>query len=368
MEGLGFTLLLGMAPAPSDLVDAVDQIEVECSLEEASAFRVRFAIDQTDIGDWSILETDPFVPFLPVSIRLQRGILPPEALINGYVSQHHVTYADDPGASTLEVSGLDATALMNLEEKVVAWPNMPDSAVASSIFAQHQLVPRVDVTSPVLVEPEGTTIQRGTDIRFLRGLARRNGFDCYVQPDALTGVDTGHFGARSLFGTPDAVISANFGDDTNVSDLQISYDLAAPTTAIATGLDATTMTAQPAQAPVALELPLGLEGTLTRERPQALVRPSDIGLPRTPELQRALQAMVDRSTWSVVARGTVGLDVPTLRPGGTINVRGCGRLYNGSYFVTRVRHVIDDESYEQHFEARRNAVSMTGAEVFVEFA
>ena len=60
MEGLGFTLLLGMAPAPSDLVDAVDQIEVECSLEEASAFRVRFAIDQTDIGDWSILETDPF--------------------------------------------------------------------------------------------------------------------------------------------------------------------------------------------------------------------------------------------------------------------------------------------------------------------
>ena len=49
-----------MAPAPSDLVDAVDQIEVECSLEEASVFRVRFAIDQTDIGDWSILETDPF--------------------------------------------------------------------------------------------------------------------------------------------------------------------------------------------------------------------------------------------------------------------------------------------------------------------
>ena len=137
-----------------------------------------------------------------------------------------MTYADDPGASTLEVSGLDATALMNLEEKVVAWPNMPDSAVASSIFAQHQLVPRVDVTSPVLVEPEGTTIQRGTDIRFLRRLARRNGFDCYVQPDALTGVDTGHFRARSLFGTPDAVLPSNFGDDTNVSDFQISYDLA----------------------------------------------------------------------------------------------------------------------------------------------
>ena len=64
---LAFTLLVGMAPAPSDLVDAVDHIEVECSLEEASAFRVRFAISQTRIGDWNILETDPFVPFMPVS-------------------------------------------------------------------------------------------------------------------------------------------------------------------------------------------------------------------------------------------------------------------------------------------------------------
>ena len=47
--------------------------------------------------------------------------------------------------------------------------------------------------SPVLIEPEGTTIQRGTDIRFLRRLARRNGFDCYVQPEPLSGLDVGHF-------------------------------------------------------------------------------------------------------------------------------------------------------------------------------
>ncbi len=368
MDGAGFTLLVDEAPAPAELVDAVEAIEVESSLEEASAFRVRFGIGQTDIGDWSILETDPFLPLVPVSIRLQRGLLPPEALVNGYVSEHAVTYADEPGASTLEVSGLDGTSLMNLEEKVVAWPNMPDSAIAASIFSRYEIVTKADPSPAVLVEPDGTTIQRGSDIRFLRRLARRNGFDCYVAPEPLSGVDVGHFHGRSLVGLPDAVLSVNFGDETNVWDFRIRYELTRPAAAVASGLDTTTKTAQPAHALAALEFPLGLEGTLQRELPPALVLPADTGLPRTPELQRAAQAIVDRSTWSVVAEGTVGLDVPTLRPGALIGVRGCGRLYNGYYLVTRVRHAIEPGNYEQHFEARRNAVSMTGAEVFVDVA
>ncbi len=48
-----------------------------------------------------------------------------------------------------------------------------------------------------------------------------------------------------------------------------------------------------------------------------------------------------------------------------MNVRGAGRLYNGSYFVTRVQHVIDAAGYTQPFEAQRNAVTMTGAELYV---
>ena len=49
-----------------------------------------------------------------------------------------------------------------------------------------------------------------------------------------------------------------------------------------------------------------------------------------------------------------------------MDVRGAGRVYNGSYFVTRVTHTITDDGYTQRFEARRNAVTMTGAELYVE--
>jgi hypothetical protein len=68
-----------------------------------------------------------------------------------------------------------------------------------------------------------------------------------------------------------------------------------------------------------------------------------------------------------MAEGTVGMDVPAMRPGGLVSIRGAGRLYNGSYLLTRVRHTIAQGCvYQQRFEARRNAVSETGAEIYVE--
>jgi hypothetical protein len=366
--GAGYTLLVAMVPAPPPLVEAVQEIEIETSIDVASVFRIRFGITQTEIGDWSILDLDPFRPFVPVQIRIQRGLGPPEAVINGFVTGHDVSYGAEPGSSTLVVTGMDATFMMNLEEKAMPWPNLPDSAIAAAIFGQHAVVPQVDPSSPVLTEPEGTTVQRGTDIRFLRRLARRNGFDCYVQPEPLTGIDLGYFKARGLVGVPQAVLSFGFGTESNVSDLRVRYEAARATAAVAAGLDVLTKSPQPALAPLALEIPLGIEGTLLRELPPPIVRPADTGLPRTAELQRAIQATVDRSTWSVVAEGTVGLDVPVLRPGGLVSIRGLGRLYNGSYFVTRVRHTIGPGRFEQRFEARRNAVTETGAELYVEVA
>ncbi len=367
-EGISYTLLIGMVPAPQPLLDALQEIEIDCSVEEASVFRIRFGITKTEIGDWSILDLDPFKPLLPVSIRLQQGVGVPQSVINGYVTEHTVSYAEQPGSSTLDVTGMDATLAMNMTESVTPWPNMPDSAIAAAIFGTHAIVPEVDPTSPVLVEPEGTTIQRGSDIRFLKRLARRNGFDCYVQPEPVSGLDVGYFRKRASNGIPQAVLSVGFGADTNVGEFKIRYELTKPTAAIAAGLDVQTKAPQPALAPAALELPMGLEGTLMRELPPGIVRPADTGLPRTAELQNAVQAIVDRSSWAVTATGTVGSDVPVLRPGGFVNIRGLGRLYNGSYHLTRVRHRIAAGEYTQQFEAQRNAVTETGAELYVEVA
>jgi phage protein D len=362
---VSYTLLIAKVPAPPALLDALQEISVDASTDEASVFRLRFGISQTATGDWTILELDLFRPLVPVSIRVQAGLGVPEAIINGYVSRLQITYAEEPGKSVLEVTGMDATLLMNLQEKVMPWPNLPDSAIAAAIFGQYAVVPQIQPTSPSLVEPEGTTTQRATDIRFLRRLAQRNGFDCYVQPEPLTGIDFGYFQPPSLVGLPEVVLSVNMGEATNVTGFTIQYEMTRPTTALASGLDISTKSPQPAVAPAALQIPLGVEGTLLRVIPPPIVRPADTGQMRTADLQLAAQAIVDRSTWVVVARGQVGSELGVLRPGKIVNIRGTGRVFSGSYYVTRVTHTITKENYGQSFEAKRNAVEMTGAELFV---
>jgi len=306
------------------------------------------------------------------------GIEIPEAIINGYITGQQVNYSDPEGGSVLEVSGMDATMLMNLTEKVMPWPVMPDSEIAAAIFAQYAIVPQIVPTLPVLVEPEGTTTQRGTDIRFLRRLAQRNGFDCYVQPQPQSGVDIGHFGPPTNFpGPPSAVLSVQMGEETNVADFRIRYDMARPTTAIASGLDVKTRApfVFPALVPASLTgglyplgTPMGLEDSVLRSfgpQAQPLVLPAETGQFMPPGLPSAAQAIVNESSWAVVAEGTVGPEVGILHPGGTVNVRGIGIAFNGSYYVTRVSHTIDYSSYVMKFEAKRNAVTMTGTEIFV---
>jgi hypothetical protein len=162
------------------------------------------------------------------------------------------------------------------------------------------------------------------------------------------------------------VLSVSFGSDTNVSGFTVRYEATKPTAAIAGQLDTLTKTPQPGPAPASLLPPLGLEPTLVREVPPAIARPAGTGVVRAGDLQAAAQAIVDRSTWAVTCEGVAGADVGVLRPGGLVAIRGAGRVHNGNWLVTRVRHTIAPGRHEQHFTAQRNAVGETGAEVYLE--
>ncbi len=364
-----YTLLLGGQPASPRLVNAVQEIEVDSSLEMASLLRLRVGIVQGTHGaDWSTLRDDPFTPLRPITVRLALGDRP-ETLINGYVSGEQVTFHDEPGRSTLEVVAIDATLLMNLEEKVAAWPNLSDSEIASRIldgYSQHSLTADVHSTPGSLKDPEGTPTQRGTDMRFLRRLAQRHGFECFVQPTGQAVADSAYFGPPRLSGDYQAVLTVAGGTASNVSEYRVRYDMLRPTRATASGLLVATKATQPVSVTDTSLDALGRTGTLARLDPPPLLRPAQTSLVHSQELFAMAQAVVDRSTWALVAQGTVGPDVGILRPGRPIDVRGAGRAFSGSYYVTRVTHTIGGQGYIQRFEARRNAVLATGSEGYRE--
>ncbi|HEY5957697.1 MAG TPA: hypothetical protein VIV60_14135, partial [Polyangiaceae bacterium] len=104
MPGISFTLLLGFAPAPPEVLDAIQSIEVESATDVASTCRIRLGIGQTVLGDWTLLEKDLFRPLLPLSLRVGTGVGLPVAIFNGYVTHQDAAYTNEPGASTLEIT------------------------------------------------------------------------------------------------------------------------------------------------------------------------------------------------------------------------------------------------------------------------
>ena len=363
-----YTVQVAFAPLPYPYLSALQSIEIETSTEAPAMFRLRFELSKTPFGDWDVLQFDIFRPLVPIKVSVFLGSRP-ETIVNGYLNEARLDNRSQPGASVLEVVGMDATAtLMALQEQPFPWPNLPDSAIAATVFGKYAIVPNSLPTPSARTVLDVTTTQRTTDIRVLQRMAERNAYECYVQPDPILGMDVGHFHPAQLLMPPQAVLSTDFGLATNLESFDVSYGMLRPTSALAVALDPATRTPMPGIAAAALEPPLGLEPTLSRTLVPPVVRPAGTDAANAAEVLAMAQSIANRSSRCIEGSGEVdGLRIGrVLRPGLPVTVRGAGRLHSGSYYVTSVNHSLSTERYTQSFRAWRNAVGLTGAELFID--
>ncbi|MGW4891780.1 phage late control D family protein [Kitasatospora sp. NPDC004240] len=359
MTAVTVVLLLGTGPAPAEVVDALQELVVETTLDSAGTFRLRLGTGLSPRGEWPLLDAERFAPGQGVRIGAVIGAGPlPVFLFAGYAATRSVVYGETTGGSSVEIGGLDATGLMNLQDRTRSWPNLPDALIATQIFAGYKLLPKVSPTGPVLIEPEGTTVQRGSDIRFLRRLARRNGFEVYTLPEPHTGLEVGHFHRVTADGVPVATLAVRAGEASGVSDLRISHDLLRPTTAVADALDLR-HGGRSAEVTSVSEV-IGRTSGLAAISPAPRVRLTGTGLTGAGDLRTAAQALVDRAALALVAEGTVDASVGPLRPGDLIRLAGAGPTYSGPWVVRKVVHRITPRAYSQRFTAARNAVGDSG--------
>jgi hypothetical protein len=181
-------------------------------------------------------------------------------------------------------------------------------------------------------------------------------------------MDVGHFHPPQLLMPPQAVLSTDFGLATNMESFNVSYGMLEPTSALAVALDPASRAPMPGVAPAALEAPLGLEPTLTRILVPPVVRPAGADAANAAELLALVQSIANRSSRAIEGSGEVdGLKLArVLRPGLPVAVRGAGREYSGIYYVTSVNHSLAGDRYTQQFRAWRNALGLTGAELFID--
>ena len=119
-----FTVQLAFAPLPVPYMQALREIEVETAIGQASIFRLHFDLSRNSFGDFDALAIDLFRPLVPIRLSLSAGLGLPQTLINGYVRDARLGARNEPGASTLEVVGMDAlgTTMAHIQQPFT-WPN-----------------------------------------------------------------------------------------------------------------------------------------------------------------------------------------------------------------------------------------------------
>jgi hypothetical protein len=366
-----FMVQMALAPLPPHLTSALADIEVETGIEGAAMFRLHFNLSRTAFGDFDALVIDLFRPLVPIRISLSFGLGLPVTLINGYVRDTQLHAGNAPGSARLEVTGSDALATtMQHIVQPFTWPNMPDSTIAATILGKYGIVPVTIPTPPTRTIRDTTTTQTVSDHAFLRQLAAFHSYQLYLQPDPLIGIDMGHFRpiVSMLAMPPQGVLSVDFGSQTNLADFRVGNRMLAPATRIGLMTEPTTRVPVPVVAPVAAEPPMGLEPNLARILPPPVHREAENDAANVAEKLLRMTAAVTESAHSVTASGEVdGLKYARpLFPGMPVMVRGAGRQHSGAYLVTSVSHRISRDGYSQSFQALRNAVGMTGAEVFLD--
>lgn len=366
MTDVAYTLLLDNQPMSPELLATVQRVEAEEHADLAAMLRLRLAVAVNESGSgWTVVDDDTFQRLTPVTLKVHVGSGPADLVIKAYVIEANIEFSNEPGQSVLNVVAMDSTVLMNLEENVRAWPNMADSDIATILFGEHGFTPQVEGTQPSRDASDVLTIQRSTDIEFLRQLARRNGYECYTETDPLTTITEGHFHPPRLQALPQSTLTVNMAEATNVNTFSVRHDMVGPTTAQIADVDVADRSDQQARIESASLSTLGDRSLLGSDRPRKTLLGRD-GLSQTGELQTLAQAVVDRAAWAVTAEGELNTVAygDVLRARRPVNVQGVGKQFSGTYYVERVLHAIDEEGYTQHFTLRRNAQGLTGSEVF----
>lgn len=364
-----FTVQVAYAPLPLPFFQALREIEVETSIGQASIFRLHFDLSRTIYGDFDALAIDIFRPMLPVKISIAAGTPVPQVLINGYILSSHLKAGSTPGSSRYEVVGMDAlgTRMVN-DQRPFPWPNLSDTEIAATIFAKYAMIPEVDGLPPTRTIMDTTTNQRIYDAPFLFDIADCNNLELFIQPAPFIGIDVGHLHRAYVLKPPQGILSVDFGRQTNLTQFTTSNDMLKPTGVTGASIDPLTRAPRVAVGGLSTDLPMGREPTLGRILPPPVARQMAGCAANPTEAQLRALAHASATSRAVTAQGEVD-GIKFGRPllvGLPVMVRGAGQQNSGLYYVDSVTHRISRDDYSQSFTAWRNALGLTGAELFAD--
>ena len=212
------TLMIGPVvpvPVPQSVLDALTTVTVTTTAEAGvpSGFELNFTLDnRSALHTVFLLSGGAMVPLMRVIliVTIQGS---PTVLMDGVITKQEVAGGSESGHSTLKISGVDLTEVMNLlDTSGLPYPAMPIEARVALIllkYAVFGVIPLViptiliDVPIPVSLIPR----QQGKDLEYIHLLAHKVGYVFYIEPGPAPGLNTAYFGPEVKLGIPQTALT-----------------------------------------------------------------------------------------------------------------------------------------------------------------
>jgi len=351
--GLGASIRTGMPGVADADFGMASQVEVYERLGEATTYAIRLPVlsqgrDLSWLGDGRVL------PGKVLGVYVAQGAQE-TCLVRGPVTGHAARLAHGTAGSYVDVLGADATITLDRNFRTRVFQDARDSDAVTSIVGDAGFVPDISSTQSVHRSDLRNLAQADTDLRFVRRLARRNGFLAWLTTDALTGTDTFHFKAPDLSASTSATLTIN-QPGANVDAIDLRWDCQRPTAVDAVQLDFQNAEILDASGTSPPSPRLGrdrLADVLPSPHTTRVVAPGD----DSAEVKARAEGAAFEAEWFVQATletTVAGLGALPRAPS-VVALQGAGSLHSGTWLVAAVRHLIDATGHRMTVDLVRNA-------------
>ena len=373
-QGFYLTLMMGgfsASPVPQAVVDALTEVQVNSSVGSQGGFQLKFTLGKNSTLA-QMHATGFFDPRQRVIIAVTvNGAT--EVLMDGIITKQDLTPSGAAGKSTLSVTGVDLTALMDFIDLTgIPYPALPMFVIVEMILAKYAVLGVIPVAIPPLLALIQNPIQSflkqvGTDYRYVQYLASKVGAVFYLDPGPKPGMSMAYWGPdlSKMFGGPQPALSINLDANSNLDSLSFSYDGTLATNYLVTIIEPNT----------GLPIPIPLPSIDLIKAPQAAHAPTPLKYEQLSPIASedpigaALAGLAKLFETADVVSASGQLDV--IRYGQVFKarqlaaVRGAGSYYDGNYYVKSVTHNIKRGEYKQSFTLTRGGTGSSVSTVSV---
>lgn len=352
-----FRVYFDGTPADEEQLDLFREIRVDQAIGMACEAELDIYLSLDDQGTWSMIEEEFSQAFRRIRVEVRMGKGEFSALIDGPIVAQRFELGASAGESKLTLVVHDDSVMLNQVENVALFEDKSPDQIAQTLITDGGLTAEVETVPSAGSSYTRYVVQRGTAMQLLRDLARRHGMFAYVKPGVLPGKSIGVFAKPSTV-RGDASELLLIGEKRNISKFSVQLDALLPMTVRSGDIQLSDGSVLSSEASTSSLDPLGSDAVHSSLAPKAVSILSSSREEQN-DLDAATTAAVDLSSFAYTASTEVDAnDYDTvLFPYQVISIAGPGGYLGGDYLISRVQHVLNDNSYKQSLTLKRNARS-----------